>query len=88
MAKMHLGAKAPNEGARLLARWIARETRGSTRMAARMLGTDESVVQRLIDGDLIPGDQLGEPLFRIVRVDRLMFQRPAQAAWFAEAQAA
>lgn len=66
---MHLTARAPNEGARLLARWIA-------------LRLDVVILERLIEGDLIPGDELGRELWNRAGIDRMAFQRRPLCGWF------
>lgn len=82
MGKMHLGARAPSEGARRLAQWIARETLGSLTVAAKIIALPATELQRMIDGDLVPGDEIGAALWGRLKLDRLEFQRPAVAGWF------
>jgi len=85
MSKMHLGAHAPSEGARRLAGWMARECRGVLAVAGHSLGIEPARVQSMLSGDLLPGDEIGEPLFHRAKIDRLLFQRPATGEWFADA---
>lgn len=82
MRKMHLPARVPNEGARRLARWIARWTNGRVELAAVALRLDPIMLDRLIAGEIIPGDILGGQLWERARIDRYLFQRPAQRPWF------
>lgn len=82
MRKMHLAAQAPNEGARLLARWLARRTEGRVDLAAIALRLDVVILERLIAGEIIPGDVLGRQLWERAGIDRYRFQRPAARHWF------
>lgn len=91
MTKMHLAATPPNEGARLLARWIGEEALGSLEVAGKALGIKPAQLQRMIDGDLLPGDELRQPLFFRAGIGRGVFVRPAACGWFdqpADAKAA
>ncbi|NJR80432.1 hypothetical protein [Sphingomonas corticis] len=82
MRKMHLKAHAPNEGARLLARWIARQAYGAVNLAAVALRLDPVILERLLEGDLIPGDELGRELWNRAGIDRMAFQRRPLCGWF------
>lgn len=81
--KMHLGARAPNEGAPQLARWIADECAGDLRAAARTLYITESIVQRVLDGEITPGTALGARMFKVFGAKARMFNREPSAPWFA-----
>ncbi|MBY9062322.1 hypothetical protein K7957_05180 [Sphingomonas yunnanensis] len=83
--KMHLGAHAPNEGARQLARWIASECAGDLRAAARGLYITESVLQRILDGEITPSTTLGARMFTVFGAKARMFNRDASAPWFGPA---
>lgn len=82
MRKMHLVAIVPNEGARLLARWIGSAVRGDVDAAEQVLGIAADKLDRLLDGSLEPGDELREPLFFRAGIGRGVFSRPARCGWF------
>ena len=79
--KLHLAAKVPNEGARLVAQWVLGLPRGL--MDARVqLGTGEDRVQRIIAGDMVPGMDVGQRLARRAGVRAHDFHRKPLAGWF------
>lgn len=80
--KMHLMARAPNEGARIIARWVAREFGGNLDSASARVGASGSFLQRMIDGSLEPGMATGHALTKRCGVRARDFNRPAQAGWF------
>lgn len=80
--KMHLAARAPNEGARLLARWIARDFAGNLEGASARVGASGSFLQRMIDGTMEPGLAMGVALAKRCGVRARDFNRPAEAGWF------
>ena len=82
MRRLHLVARAPNEGSRQLARWIIRECGGCIAVAAQRIGIEAGILQRLVDGDLLPGDALRGPLFFRAGIGRGQFARPASGGWF------
>lgn len=82
MRKMHLPARVPNEGAGQLARWIARRTEGRIDLAATALRIDEVILQRLILGEIIPGDILGRSLWERAGINKYLFQHGARTTWF------
>ncbi len=82
--KMHLAAHAPNEGARQLAQWVARECGGDLDRAAQRLWITGMGVQRVIDGEITPGTALGTRLRKACGLSARMFNRPALASWFFE----
>ncbi len=82
--KMHLAARAPNEGARRLAQWVAHEHGGDLDRAAARLWVTGAIVQRVIDGEITPGMALGASLFKACGVRARMFNRDALAGWFFE----
>jgi hypothetical protein len=79
--KLHLTAKVPNEGARLVAQWILGMP-GGLDDAATALGTSADWVQRMVGGDMVPGLTVGTRLARHTGVRARDFHRSAQAGWF------
>lgn len=82
MRKMHLVARVPNEGARLLARWIGTAVNGNVEVAADVLAIPVERLEGLLDGSLEPGDVFREPLFFRAGIGRGVFSRPARCGWF------
>jgi hypothetical protein len=84
MAKMHLVAKPPNEGARRLAWWIG--THGATAFAhfARSIGSHVGYVDRILAGEIVPGEDLARRIGLTTGhfVARRDWRRPACAGWF------
>lgn len=58
MKKLHLAAVVPNEGARLLARRIMAAYRGSLPLACRSMKLSVPTLQRMVSGEIIPGEDL------------------------------
>lgn len=58
MKKLHLPAVVPNEGARLLARRIMAAYRGSLPFACQCMKIGVPTLQRLVNGEIIPGEEL------------------------------
>ena len=56
--KLHLPAVVPNEGARLLARRIMFAYRGSLPLACRSTKVPVPMLQRLVNGEVVPGEEL------------------------------
>lgn len=56
--KLHLPAVVPNEGARLLARRIMSAYRGSLPLACRSTRVPVPMLQRLVNGEVVPGEEL------------------------------
>ena len=79
--KLHLIARVPNEGARMVAQWVLGLPRGLND-AAVALGTDAAHVQRMVEGDLEPGMEIGSRLARHTGVRVRDFRSAAQAGWF------
>lgn len=79
---MHLGARVPNEGARKIARSIARDFGGDLDRAAARMRTSATFLQRMIDGTMEPGFATGNLLARLCGVRAGDFNRPAEAGWF------
>ncbi|SEM88639.1 hypothetical protein SAMN05192583_1405 [Sphingomonas gellani] len=82
--KMHLPARVPNEGARLLAQWIARECHGALGVANLKLCVGMPTLQRLLDGEITPGASLVGPIAERTHgcVARLDWQRSPRGGWF------
>jgi hypothetical protein len=82
--QMRLGAKAPNEGARGLARAISRYP-AAVCARLRAAGIDEMKVERLLSGEIIPGADLAHSIFEATgrTVQSFHWRRPARAWWFA-----
>ena len=55
MNKLFLPARVPNEGARRLAAWLQRVGSAQATRALGAIGFDAAKVERLICGELIPG---------------------------------
>lgn len=81
MGKLHLPAKAPSEGARRLAQWIM-SLDGGMNEAATALGIPEGWVQRMVEGDMVPGLKTGCDLHRLVGMTARHFNVPARGGWF------
>jgi hypothetical protein len=83
---MHLGARVPNEGARRLAWWIGRQAGFSMTGASIVLRVPLGTLQRLVAGELIPGEELCRPLGIATgeEVQRMDWRRPPQGGWFDE----
>lgn len=58
MKKLHLPAVVPNEGARLLARRIMAAYRGSLPLASRSMQVPVTTLQRLVNAEIVPGEEL------------------------------
>lgn len=81
MGKLHLTATPPSEGARRVAQWVM-ALPGGIAQAAEALEISEDWVQRIVEGDLIPGLRIGGRLSNLMGVSAGMFQRFARAGWF------
>lgn len=84
MKKMHLGARVPNEGARRMAWHILTACRGDMRQFAWDAMMDLSPIQRLIDGDVVPGEDLCARIGIATgdQVRRLDWQSKPGGGWF------
>ena len=83
MIKMHLGARAPNEGARQLAQWILREHGGCLARAAHAVpGWEVTTFDRLLAGDIVPGSAIIEPLAQRAGIEWRAWRRPPLGGWF------
>lgn len=81
MGKLHLTAKPASEGARRVAQWVM-TLPGGVGQAAEALEISEEWVQRIVDGDLVPGLRIGGRLSTLMGVTAAMFQRKACTGWF------
>ena len=81
--KLHLAATPPNEGARLLGRRIASAYRGNVLWAGKAMRVAPGTLQRLVDGAIIPGEELAGDVGRATAnaIARLDWQRPARGGW-------
>jgi hypothetical protein len=83
MTKLHLRARAPNEGARRLAQWILATCAGDLARAAKLVpGWAIATFERLIAGDVVPGSELIEPLARRAGIEPAAWRRPPAGGWF------
>ncbi len=81
MMKLHLPAKAPSEGARRLAQWVM-ALPGGLSEAAAALEISDSYVQRMVEGDMVPGLKTGCNLHRLMGMTARHFNVPARGGWF------
>ncbi|WP_375243454.1 hypothetical protein [Sphingomonas parapaucimobilis] len=81
MRKLHLMAVPSSEGARRVAQWVM-ILPGGVAQAAEALEISEEWVQRIVDGDLVPGLRIGARLSTLMGVTAAMFQRAARTGWF------
>ncbi len=79
--KLHLTAKVPNEGARLVAQWIM-SLPGGLLDARAQLETGEDRVQRIVDGEMVPGMTVGTRLAARAGVRARDFHRAPVGGWF------
>lgn len=81
MRKLHLTAVPSSEGARRVAQWVI-TLPGGIVQAAEALEISEEWVQRIVDGDLVPGLRIGGRLWALMGVTAAMFQHKARTGWF------
>jgi hypothetical protein len=87
MTKLHLKAKAPNEGARRLAWWIGERMRWNPSAfddLAGSIGAHVSFVDRVIEGEIVPGEDLARRIGLATSnfIDRRDWRRPPLGGWF------
>lgn len=82
MHKMHLSARVPSEGARLVAQWVAGTHGGDLDRAGAAASTEGTMIQRIVAGEVTPGLQLGTVLNRACGVKARDSNCPARAVWF------
>ncbi|MCU6454334.1 hypothetical protein LPN01_09605 [Sphingomonas sp. A2-49] len=82
--KLHLPAIPPNEGARLLARRIASAYKGNLPFAARCMHVSAVTLQTLVDGTLIPGEELVRDIACVTAhgIGRLDWRSRPAGGWF------
>jgi hypothetical protein len=82
--KLHIPAVPRNEGARLLARRITAAYRGSLPFACRAMQISVVELQRLVDGEIVPGEELVAMVAKATgnTILRHHWRRPAVAGWF------
>lgn len=84
MKKLSLPAVVPNEGSRLLARRIMAAYKGSLPFAAKCMRVPVPTLQRLVDGSLVPGEELVADVARATRdaIGRQDWRMKACGGWF------
>jgi hypothetical protein len=84
MTKLHLIARVPNEGARLLAQRIMQDFRGSMFVASTSMRMPITTLQRLVDGEVVPGEELVGDVGRATAnaITRNDWRRSPQGGWF------
>lgn len=80
-SKLHLSVRPPNEAARRIARWVVTLPEGLDE-AARMIAVPVSYLQRMVEGEMVPGLSAGIRLHRHVGIAARDFRQPAQGGWF------
>lgn len=90
MMKLHLPAIPPNEGARLLARRIQSAYRGKLPFASHCMKVSVKDLQMLVDGTLIPGEELVRDIARSTAdgIGRADWRSRAVGGWFDAERAA
>lgn len=79
--KLHLPAKAPSEGARRIAQWVM-TLAGGLGEAAEALDVPVMWVQRMVEGDMVPGLKTGARLSALMGVTARQFHAAARGGWF------
>lgn len=82
MTKLHLKARAPNEGARRLARWVMRVHRGDLSAAGKAIRVSVDKLERIVAGEILPGEVLCIPLGIHCDIGGRLWRRPAAGGWF------
>lgn len=84
MKRLHLPAVVPNEGARLLARRIMAAYKGSLPFAAKCMRVSVPTLQRLVDGTIVPGEDLVADVARATRdgIGRRDWRSKPAGGWF------
>lgn len=89
MKRLHLPAKVPSEGARLLARRIMAAYRGDLPFASQCMQLPITTLQFLVDGSLAPGAELIRDVARATKdgIGRLDWRSAPAGGWFDAGQA-
>ena len=84
MPKLHLIAKAPNEGARRFAHWIMRQPAGTLDRLLRKTGIGQISLERMMAGELTPDASVGYQIFAFTGCTVAIndWDRPAEGGWF------
>jgi hypothetical protein len=84
LPKLHLIAKAPNEGARRLAHWIMRQPAGTLDRLLRKTGIGQISLERMMAGELTPDASVGYQIFAFTGCTVAIndWDRPAEGGWF------
>jgi hypothetical protein len=84
MKKLHLPAMVPNEGARLLARRIQSAYKGNLPFASHCMKVPVMTLQTLVDGSLIPGEELVRDIARATAdgIGRMDWRARPTGGWF------
>ena len=84
MPKLHLIAKAPNEGARRLVHWIMRQPAGTLDRMLRKTGIGQISLERMMAGELTPDASVGYQIFAFTGCTVTIndWDRPAEGGWF------
>lgn len=85
--KLHLVAKVPSEGARRVAQWVL-TLEGGLSAAARALGTGGDRIQRIVEGEMVPGLEVGTRLHRAAGIRHRDFHAKPLGGWFERPEAA
>lgn len=82
--KMHLPVRVPNEGARLLAQRIMKDCRGCLFVASTAMRMPTATLQRLVDGEVVPGEVLVGDVARVTKqaISRRDWRRAPRGGWF------
>jgi hypothetical protein len=84
MKKLHLPALPANEGARLLARRIRAAYKGNLPFASHCMQVPVMTLQTLVDGTLIPGEELVRDIGRATQdgITRAHWRSRPAGGWF------
>lgn len=82
--KIPLPAVVPNEGARRLAFHLTTDAPQTMARFARKIGSTEVMVERLIRGDIRPGEEMARAIY--LATDKAVWSRfwscPPEGRWF------
>lgn len=82
--KLHLKGAPVNEGARLLGRRICSAYGGIVPVAAKAMKVSVTTLMKLVDGDVIPGEELVADVARATggAITRRDWRMPPRGGWF------